>query len=164
MERQGTTRNERAAVKEFLQQYHTARRAARILENRHQALIHELKAPGRISVLHPVPPSHQTQGDGAVSVVFRVEEVEERIETQRGEMEKAVLRVMDLIDFLPHNSVERTVVELRHIDCKSWEQIAREVYMSRSTVFNHYNAALDALLDCPSARKLVEDYEAETRN
>lgn len=162
MERQGTMRNERAAVKEFLQQYHTARKAVRILENRHQTLIHELKAPGRVSALRPVPPPHQVQGDGAVSVVFRVEEVEERIDAQRGEMAEVVLRVMDLIDFLPRNSMERTVVELRHIDCKSWEQIAKEIYMSRSAVFNRYNAALDSLLNCPPARKLVEDYEAET--
>mgnify|MGYP002508885312 CR=1 FL=1 len=62
---------------------------------------------------------------------------------QREEMAMAVLRVMDMIDLLPQNSMERTVVELRHIDCKGWEQIAREVYMSRSAVFNYYNAALD---------------------
>lgn len=33
-------------------------------------------------------------------------------------MAKAVLHVMDLIDLLPQNSIERTVVEMRHIDCK----------------------------------------------
>ena len=54
--------------------------------------------------------------------------------------------------------MERTVVELRHIDCKGWEQIAREVYMSRSAVFNYYNAALDLLLGYKRAGKLAEEY------
>lgn len=59
--------------------------------------------------------------EGAVSVVFRLSEVEERIEAQRVAMGRAVTMVMDLIDLLPENSMERTVVELRHIDCKKWE-------------------------------------------
>ncbi len=73
-------------------------------------------------------------------------------------MAKAVLRVMDMIDLLPQNSMERTVVELRHIDCKGWDQIAREVYLSRSAVFNYYNAALDLLLGYKRTGALVEEY------
>ena len=119
----------------------------------------ELRSPGPgFSAFRATPPSHNGQTDGAVSVVFRIAEVEERIENQREEMAKAVLRVMDMIDLLPQNSMERTVVELRHIDCKGWEQIAREVYMSRSAVFNYYNAALDLLLGYKRAGKLAEEY------
>lgn len=77
-----------------------------------------------------------------MSVVFRNSEVEDRIEEQREEMAKAVLNVMDLIDVLPANSTERTVVEMRHIDCRGWDKIAEALYMSRSNVFNYYNAAL----------------------
>lgn len=51
---------------------------------------------------------------------FRISEVEDRIEEQREEMAKAVLNVIDLIDVLPANSTERTVVEMRHIDCRGW--------------------------------------------
>ena len=154
-----TADNERDAIKEYLQQYHTARRMKRILERRHEALMRELRSPGPgSSAFRATPPSHNGQTDGAVSVVFRIAEVEERIENQREEMAKAVLRVMDMIDLLPQNSMERTVVELRHIDCKGWEQIAREVYMSRSAVFNYYNAALDLLLSYKRAGKLAEEY------
>lgn len=153
-----TTDNERVAIKEYLQQYHTARRMKKILEDRHRVLMSELKSPGPGSTFRPTPPSHTGQTDGAVSVVFRIAEVEDRIESQRDEMAKAVLRVMDMIDLLPQNSMERTVVELRHIDCKGWEQIAREVYLSRSAVFNYYNAALDLLLSYKRAGKLVEEY------
>lgn len=155
-----TTGNGRDAIKEYLQQYHTARRMKKILERRHEALMRELKSPGPGSVaFRATPPSHNGQTDGAVSVVFRIAEVEERIENQREEMAKAVLRVMDIIDLLPKNSMERTVVELRHIDCKGWDQIAREVYMSRSAVFNYYNAALDLMLGYKRTGALLEEYK-----
>ena len=94
-----------------------------------------------------------------MSVVFRISEVEDRIEEQREEMAKAVLNVMDLIDVLPANSTERTVVEMRHIDCRGWDKIAEALYMSRSNVFNYYNAALD-ILENKRNRKLLEEYMA----
>ncbi len=74
-------------------------------------------------------------------------------------MAKAVLHVMDLIDLLPQNSIERTVVEMRHIACKPWDKIAREIYMSRSAVFNYYNAAMDKLLEFKRTGKLLEDFQ-----
>ena len=81
-------------------------------------------------------------------------------EEQREEMAKAVLNVMDLIDVLPANSTERTVVEMRHIDCRGWDKIAEALYMSRSNVFNYYNAALDKILENKRNRKLLEEYMA----
>ena len=75
-------------------------------------------------------------------------------------MAKAVLHVMDMIDILPQNSMERTVVEMRHIDCKPWEKIAQAVHMSRSRVFDYYNAALDKILENKRNRKLLEEYMA----
>ena len=99
--------------------------------------------------------------EGAVSVVFRLAEVEDRIEAQRAAMGRAVTMVMDLIDLLPENSMERTVVELRHIDCKKWERICKEVHMSRSRVNDYYNAALDTILSNKRAQKLVQDFEQD---
>ncbi len=61
-------------------------------------------------------------------------------------MARAVQNVMDLIDLLPMGSMERAVVEMRHIDSRKWERIASEVHMSRSRVIDYYNAALDALV------------------
>lgn len=55
--------------------------------------------------------------------------------------------------------MERTVVELRHIDCKKWERICKEVHMSRSRVNVHYNAALDIILSNARAQKLVQEFE-----
>ena len=152
----------RDAVKEYLQQFHMARERKRILERRHDNLVRELKAPALGSAYRTMPTKRtQANSDGAVSVVFRIAEVEDRIEKQRGEMTNAVLHVMDLIDLLPQDSTERTVVELRHIDCMGWDKIAEKTYMSRSNVFNYYNAALDALLSYKRTEKLVREYIAK---
>lgn len=159
MNEKATSAASREAVKEYLQQYHMARERKRILERRHDNLVRELRAPTVGSPYRTMPSRKaQPNADGAVSVVFRIAEVEERIEEQREAMEKTVLLVMDLIDLLPQNSVERTVVELRHIDCKKWERICQEVHMSRSRVNDYYNDALRTIAENERARKLVERF------
>ena len=126
---------EREAVKRYLQQYHAAKQKKRILEERRRTLSAELRGPSAKPV-HP---------DGAGTLVFQIADVEERIEAQQSKMAKAVQNVMDLIDLLPIGSMERTVVEMRHIDSRKWERIASEVHMSRSRVIDYYNPALDTL-------------------
>ena len=149
----------REAVKEYLQQYHMARVGKKLLERRHDNLVRELKAPPVGSAYRTMPATRTPANtEGSVCVVFRIAEVEERIEDQREAMGKAVLQVMDLIDLLPQNSMERTVVELRHIDCKKWERICQEVHMSRSRVNDYYNAALEIIMENKRARKLVEKF------
>lgn len=156
------TRTEREAVKRYLQQYHAAKQKKRILEERHRTLSADLRGPST-PAYRAMPSSRPVHPDGAGAVVFQIAEVEERIEAQQAEMAKAVQNVMDLIDLLPVGSTERTVVEMRHIDCKPWEQIARAVYMSRSAIFNYYNAALDMLARNEHSGKLLGDFKPRNR-
>lgn len=158
MSKRGTN-PERDAVKEYLQQYHDAKIKKRILEERHRNLSADLRNPGVASSCKVTPAAKgQAHEGGAVSLVYRIAEVEDRIAAQQDAMASAVLHVMDMIDLLPPSSMERTIVEMRHIDCKPWEQIARAVHMSRSRVFDYYNAALDKLLSCGRTGKLLGDY------
>lgn len=165
MEKKATGQNlRREDVKQYLQQYYVAKQKKIILENRKRVLSEELRAPSIGHQLRDTPTAKGGRTDGAVSVVFRIAEVEERIEEQRADMSKVVLNVMDLLDLLPENSMERTVAEMRHIDCLTWEKIADAVYLSRSNVIVKYNAALDMLLEYKRTGKLVRDYqEAEAR-
>lgn len=162
MSQQTTRSANREAVREYLQQYHMARARKRMLERRHDNLVRELQAPAPGSAYRTMPATRTpADGEGAVSVVFRLAEVEDRIVEQVDAMGRAVVRVMDLIDLLPENSMERTVVELRHIDCKKWERICQEVHMSRSRVNDYYNAALETILANERARILVQDFQQE---
>ena len=157
------TRPEREAVKRYLQQYHAAKQKKRILEERRRTLSADLRGPSAAPAYRATPSAKPVHPDGAGAVVFQIADVEERIEAQQAEMAKAVQNVMDLIDLLPVGSTERTVVEMRHIDCRPWDQIAREVYMSRSAVFNYYNAALDMLAKHEDSGKLLGDFKARNR-
>ena len=157
------TRPEREAVKRYLQQYHAAKQKKRILEERRRTLAADLRGPSTAPAYRAAPSARPAHPDGAGAVVFKIADVEERIEAQQMEMAKAVQNVMDLIDLLPVGSTERTVVEMRHIDCKPWEQIAKAVYMSRSAIFNYYNAALDMLARNEQSGKLLGDFKDRNR-
>ncbi len=154
---------EREAVKRYLQQYHAAKQKKRILEERRRTLSAELRGPSTAPAFRATPSAKPVHPDGAGALVFQIEDVEERIEAQQAEMARAVQNVMDLIDLLPMGSMERTVVEMRHIDSKTWEQIAKEVYLSRSAVFNYYNTALDRLARNEQSGKLLGDFKARNR-
>lgn len=154
---------EREAVKRYLQQYHASKQKKRILEERRRTLSAELRGPSTAPAFRATPSAKPVHPDGAGALVFQIADVEERIEAQQSEMAKAVQNVMDLIDLLPIGSMERTVVEMRHIDSKTWEQIAREVYLSRSAVFNYYNTALDGLARNEQSGKLLGDFKARNR-
>ena len=154
---------EREAVKCYLQQYHAVKQKKRILEERRRTLSAELRGPSIAQAFRAAPSAKPVQPDGAGALVFQIADVEERIEAQQAEMARAVQNVMDLIDLLPMGSMERTVVEMRHIDSKTWEQIAKEVYLSRSAVFNYYNTALDRLARNEQSGKLLGDFKARNR-
>lgn len=148
---------EREAVKRYLQQYYMAKQKKRILEERHRTLSAELRGPTTAPAFRTMPTAKPVHPDGAGAVVFQIAEVEERIQKQQTEMARAVQNVMDLIDLLPIGSMERTVVEMRHIDGKRWEQIAKAVYLSRTAVFNYYNSALAMLLENERTKDFVGD-------
>lgn len=149
---------EREAVKRYLQQYYMAKQKKRILEERHRTLSAELRGPTTAPAFRTMPTAKPVHPDGAGAVVFQIAEVEERIQKQQTEMARAVQNVMDLIDMLPIGSMERTVVEMRHIDGKRWEQIAKAVYLSRTAVFNYYNSALAMLLENERTKDFVGEF------
>lgn len=123
-------------------------------------LSEELRSPGTgAAIKNDRPDKTNRRTDGAVSVVFRIAEVEERIERQREEMARAVLEVMDIIDLLPADSIERAIVEMRHIDQMTWQRIADALPMARSNVAAHYNRALDNLAGYKRVQKLVRDFQ-----
>ena len=146
---------EREAVKRYLQQYHAAKQKKRILEERRRTLSAELRGPSTAPAFRAMPSAKPVHPDGAGALVFQIADVEERVEAQQAEMARAVQNVMDLIDLLPIGSMERTVVEMRHIDSRKWERIASEVHMSRSRVIDYYNAALDTLAGHEKTRAVM---------
>ncbi len=83
-------------------------------------------------------------------------EIQNRIQQQANLERACMLEIMDVLDLLPPESMERTILELRHLDCKSWKEIHRSVYLTRSPCFIYYNKGLDKLLAMPEVRKKLK--------
>ncbi len=112
-------KNDRAALKAYLQQYHLALLQKNILERRREQISVDLASTA---------------------------DIDARIKRQQENLARILSDIMDVIDLLPPNSPGRAIVEMRHIDCMSWTKIADSLYMSRSNAFNCYESALDELL------------------
>lgn len=122
-------RNDRAALKAYLQQYHLALRQKDILDDRRDQLNVKLAS---------------------------ATDIDARIKQQQEHLTRILSDIMDVIDILPQNSLGRTVIEMRHIDCMSWTKIADSLYMSRSNAFNCYESALDDLLNHKSVNEKIK--------
>lgn len=130
--------NERQLLKRFLSRYFRATEKKAVLEGRLKRMQSELRRPG------------------GGEVPAGISEIEARLQRQAASAEKCALEIMDILDLLPADSVERTILELRHLDCKPWKDIHRAVYLTRSPCFTHYNRGLDQLLAMPEVRQKLK--------
>lgn len=107
----------------------------------------------------PVPRSQTNSvGDGPATQVIRAMEIEDRIESQKAEMAKTMLNVMKIMDFLPTDSTERSMLEYRHIDCLSWKQVCKEANMTRTPCNKYYNAGIDKLLTYKKVQSILQEF------
>lgn len=134
---------DRKLLKRFLSQYYNAKQRKSTLENRERALRLELR------------PARET-----ADLKAKFGQISSRIQRQKEVEAAAALEVMDMIDFLPEGSTERQILELRHIDCKSWTEIERTAHFSRASCFRYYNQALDQLLAFKKVRGMLQDFQA----
>lgn len=148
-------------LKDYLNRYKRCRMRDEQLKARHAEIQRELKDPGMGSTYHTMPRAKSSDSNGAYGVIFRLAEIETRIDEQRNEMSKALLVVMDVLDYLPQDSYERAIVEMRHIDLRRWDEIPALVQFSRQRCFDYYNKALNTLLTCPRVCQLVLAYTEE---
>lgn len=147
-------------LKYLLGQIYRAEKRKKQLNNRLEEMNERKHSPVGSNGYTSVSEKHGKKS-GEDFMLIQISEIEDRICQQKQEIENAIVRVMNIIDYLPLNSIEREICELRHIDLKSWGIISDEIPMSRSQVNRRYNAAIDALLNNRSVRKLIAKHENE---
>ena len=126
--------DERRKLKQFLTRYYRSKERQAILQDRLAKLRHDLQRHGNVATTE-------------------IAEIEARINRQAERDGKIILEIMDVLDLLPDGSTERTILELRHIDCKPWTEIQRAVHFTRTPCFDYYNRGLDKLLEHPEVHK-----------
>ena len=154
------TNNEKADVlKWMLGQIYRAEKRKKQLDERLVRIAEERDAPIGGVGYRPLPRSSSGEGNGAASIILKMSDIEERIYTQKEEVEKAIVRVMDILDYLPQDSLEREICELRHIDMKPWKDIQESIPMSRSQCNKRYNKAIEMLLNKGRIERMIEENE-----
>lgn len=133
-------------LKQYLNQYYLCKIKKTQLEKRLKNIQQEMTTPIGGKGYSPINHKGNDVGLGAASFVYRMSEIETRIEEQKAKVADALLRVMDIMDFLEENSMERIILELRFVDCKSWMVIEKELHISRRACFNYQDKALEKLL------------------
>ena len=149
-------------LKQYLNQYYAGRIKRTQLERRLKNIQEEMATPIGGYGYSPVNYGGTNKvGPGAASFVYRMSEIETRIESQKSRVEKALLKVMDIMDFLEESSTERMVLELRFIDCKPWAAIEKEMHLSRRSCFAYQERALDRLLTFKKVRQILRRCQRE---
>ena len=144
------------------QAYRSERRKAR-LDNRLRRLREEIEGPPGGRGYSPLPRAPQRNTNGAAGVMAEISDIEERIYLQKADIGKAIVKTMDILDYLPKNSDERDICEMRHIDMMQWRQIQEEAHMSRSQCFKIYRDALERILQNERIRNIVNENREEFR-
>lgn len=132
-------------VKSFLQVYTIGRERRQILRERLLRLVGELR------VTTPGP------FEAGCSIAM----IENRLNDQMRNVAVLMLKVLDLIDLLPLDSLERKIVEMRHLDGMDWKEITRQLYLSRSYVLSRYSKALGMMLSYDVTCKIVAAWKCE---
>lgn len=157
------TNNDIKALKKYLSRYYRAKEQKAILRDRLYSLRSELACPP-VSALHSGEPKKHRNGparkDRTTALTFNVAQIEALIQKQSEAESAAILEIMQTLELLPPCSIEKTVLELRHIDCKTWTEIANAVHLTRTPCNKYYRRGLEQLLTFESVRRAVRDYSS----
>lgn len=147
-------------LKWMLGQVYRAEHHKRELENRLERIVAEREAPIGSPGYDPLPRVMEP-GAGAASILFKQADIEDRIYEQKTEIEKSIVRVMDIIEFIPRRDTARRIFELRHLDCMNMTETADAIPISRPQAYVIYNEAIDKLLEFPKIQKMISDSEVD---
>ena len=143
----------------YLEQYKVCRAREKMLKER----LFRIK----LDQAHPLSgvnmdgmPKGNTVGDGiACSLAIRIDEIERKIKEQQEITNRTMLEIMEILDFLPENEIERNILELRYIDCCSWTKTCRLVCLTRSPANAHLKAGVCKLLEYKKVQKILADFK-----
>lgn len=148
---------ERNILRSFLWKYNDCKKRKKQLETRLKDIQREMSMP--IGGIGYSPTPHSTTnkiGPGAAGFTIKMAEIEERILKQNEEMERSMIEIMDAMNFLDEEDVDRRIMEYRYIDGKDWKNIESIEHMTRQAANKHLNNGLDKLLSFKKIQTIVE--------
>lgn len=154
--------NNRSVLEWMLGQYVRAKRRKKQLEVRLLEINAERDSPIGGQGYDPLPRSGGNN-EGAAGILMKLADIEDRIYEQKAKADKSMVNVATILNFLPEESMEREICELRHLDGHEWGEIAEGIPMSKSQCHRIHKAAMYELLEFNYVKELVtenrESYE-----
>lgn len=153
--------DEAELLNRYLFQYRDCITKKKSLERRKDEIRREfspLKSPNLDGM-----PRGSASGDGvAVSLLIRLDEIDEKIVEQMNRASKLLSDIMNIIDLLPESTPEenlsKAIIENRYIDRMGWDRVCRENHSSRSKTSRYWKKGLYALLEFKKVKKILHDY------
>lgn len=149
--------DEARLLHEYLSQYKLCINRKKSLERRRAEIEKEFNSPLSSVNMDGMPHSSST-GVGCAALSYRLDEINTRIEEQTREATKDLVNIMNILDFLPDKSKERSIFEYKYIDRYGWEKIGREVVLSKSPAIRAWKKGLYTLLGFKKVKKILKEY------
>ncbi len=147
-------------LNKYLNQYKHCIGRKKALEHRRNEISREFSNP-LSGISYDGMPHGSGEGVGCAAISFRLDEIDTRIKEQIDKSVKLLDEIMDVIGFLPENSIERTIIEHRYIDRMNWDKICRIENISRTPGNRYWRKGLYQLLEFKKVQQIIHDFEKQ---
>ena len=150
---------QREILKKYLGQYCRNKNQKEALKRRLGKIKNEMIGVKTVKYSSTPRSTTNSIGNAPLDFAIKCEEIEERINTQKKEVQTAMLKVLDIMDFLDAGSTEREILEYKYLDGNGWEKISKLSALSRTQCILYWNRGIDKLLEFKSVRETLKEYE-----
>lgn len=155
--------NKKELLKHYLNRYNKAKNRIKELEALQIQLRQDAGCPKSPCDSSSPRVKNNSVSGGAAEFALRIVEIDERIMNHKKQLSMLLSEILDVFDYLPLESDERAVLELRYIQDKREKFICRTRYISRSTYYSLCDKALQKLLSYQRINEILKKYDEELK-
>ena len=149
------------SLNQYLYQYKDCIKTKKNLLRRREEIKAELKSPLAAVQTEKLQTGKGKRHDRSVDILFRLDEIAERIQGQIDTAERKLNDIMSMMDFLPVDSLSRSIMENLYIDRWGWEKVCKENHISRSQAKRYWKQGLYTLLNMEKVKEIVKGFKGE---
>ena len=149
------------SLNQYLYQYKDCIKTKKNLLRRREEIKAELKSPLAAVQTDKLQTGKGKRQDRSVDILFRLDEIAERIQGQIDTAERKLNDIMSMMDFLPVDSLSRSIMENLYIDRWGWEKVCKENHISRSQAKRYWKQGLYTLLNMEKVKEIVKGFKGE---
>ncbi len=151
---EGKLTNDAEQLNKYLSQYRYCIEKKKTLETRRFEILRLFDDP-ICSVSLAGLPRGNSSGVGCDTLSFKLDEINSQIKNQIEKAENMLLDIINIINLLPENSLERAIVENKYIDLYNWNRICQKNHISKSPAIRRWRRGIYMLLEIEEVKKIL---------